>query len=394
MGSFDNFISQGILIPIQIALLIIGIINCFWGYKLFRFFLFLLGFIVGSIIGYLLSALLGTEGITTFLIIFISGIICSILLNLIYFLGIFFSGAGLFCLIYIVFTAVNQSIPNFTALVIFAIVGGIVALIFNKFLIIISTSFIGSWSIVSSFFYIIGYRFNIFTFFQNNNSIENVKINVALLLLFWILLGIFGVLYQFGIIKLKGLLKNTQLLSDSIQPVDSQPSCEPSTDSIQTNLINEPQAIKTPTNINLIKIIFRRIYTVFYRYFPFKVSIILIAVSLFFPTFHSGINSLQTIAGSFLFQYQFFLSLLIILSYLTPAIIQILIFYNFFRKYLFIFLISLSILTGVMSKLIFLIFYSGNWFSFYIGNYILFAAWIFQLIQIKFLLGGDQNVEP
>lgn len=134
------------LIVTAIFSILFGIVDCFFGYRIFRVVLSILGFIVGASIG---MAMVGESTQATQLIAaVIGGLIGAVVMNALYFVGIVIAGALLGALLVNLLLAALGVEPNVVFLVIGAIVGGAVALVLNKFMIILSTAFSGAASII------------------------------------------------------------------------------------------------------------------------------------------------------------------------------------------------------------------------------------------------------
>ncbi|MEW6212299.1 MAG: hypothetical protein AB1631_28485, partial [Acidobacteriota bacterium] len=113
-----------LLASIGIVFIVVGLFNCFAGYWLFKFQLRLIGFIIGFALGFGLSkiALIGL----------VCGIISTFLIEKLYFVGVFFVGAGFGLLLgHLLTSGTGRKSDNFL-LLIFAIIGGIAAIFFNK----------------------------------------------------------------------------------------------------------------------------------------------------------------------------------------------------------------------------------------------------------------------
>lgn len=145
--------------------IIIGIIQCFWGYKLYRVTLAISGFVTGATVGFIIGLLSAAamdadtmQGTVTFMLF--SMVICGIIGALIaYFcelVGAFlvgFSGVYIASLVISIFNKLlkyNTHIASsfFTSLIP-AVIAGILVVKFWKPIIIIYTGIIGAWSIAS-----------------------------------------------------------------------------------------------------------------------------------------------------------------------------------------------------------------------------------------------------
>lgn len=119
---------------------IIGIIQCYFGFKLFKVWLAIGGFIVGAIVGVFIGGVAFNSGGAAIIFGFILAVILAYLAVKIYFLGIFILGGSCGFIIAMI-------LSNSTPLsVVFGIIIGIIAAYFTKIAIIASTSISGGLS--------------------------------------------------------------------------------------------------------------------------------------------------------------------------------------------------------------------------------------------------------
>jgi uncharacterized protein DUF4203 len=171
-----------------------GIISCFFGYRVFRLVLAFLGFFLGAAIGVslvasnhslLLSLLAGLVG----------GLIGAAALYLLYTIGVFIAGIAFGATIATAFLAVlnaNTS-PLVHILVIGggALVGGILAVMFNRLIIILGTAFGGAASIVY------GVALLIPNFAPITNPRPGVMSESLVAMVIWLVLAALGAVYQY-----------------------------------------------------------------------------------------------------------------------------------------------------------------------------------------------------
>jgi hypothetical protein len=181
------------LIATALFSIIFGIVACFFGYRIFRVVLSILGFIVGASIG---MALVGESTQTTqFLVALVGGLIGAVVMNALYFLGIVIAGALLGALLVNLLLAALGVEPNVVFLVVGAIVGGAVAVVLNKQMIILSTAFSGAAGVIyglTLFIPDLGGFDPLGTLSRANQSQPSLVLLVA-----WIILGIAGVGAQY-----------------------------------------------------------------------------------------------------------------------------------------------------------------------------------------------------
>jgi len=136
--------------------MVIGLIICFYGYRLFRPVLFVVGFIVGAGITYLILYSHTEVGIVMLVVIpIVAGIVLGLVLIILSVVGIFVLGAVFAFLIVCIFLStkdgglVTSKVPQYVILGAAPIIGGIIAVILQKQLIILATSFAGAYAVVA-----------------------------------------------------------------------------------------------------------------------------------------------------------------------------------------------------------------------------------------------------
>jgi hypothetical protein len=132
-------------IPAALVLLGGGLLACFAGYRLFRFVLGLYGFILGALLA--TSLVSPTSPLSVALTALLGGLAGALVLTIGYFIGVALIGAGLGGLVaHAVWTQQGWGDPRALVLLAFAVGGAIVALIFQRYMIIVGTAFGGAWT--------------------------------------------------------------------------------------------------------------------------------------------------------------------------------------------------------------------------------------------------------
>jgi hypothetical protein len=134
-------------LPAALALVVGGTVACFAGYRLFRIVLAIDGFIAGA---WLASSTMGSGNAAGMLMAaLVGGIIGAVVLFFAYFVGIALAGAGLGA--FIAHMAWNRTLttdPPVLIVVLFAAMGTIVALMLQRYVIIVTTAFSGAWTVI------------------------------------------------------------------------------------------------------------------------------------------------------------------------------------------------------------------------------------------------------
>ncbi|HET55639.1 MAG TPA: DUF4203 domain-containing protein [Ignavibacteria bacterium] len=180
---------SGIIKILSVIMIIVGGLSCFYGFRIFRIIMAVLGFVIGGLLALI-------AGASTFVAI-LWGIVGALLLYFLYILAVFLTGAVLGLLLGIILAGLLQA---FQAVLVFAILGfilgGIAAVILNKLIIILSTSFFGANWLVSGFLYL---------FLYNTRKIISQTMGVAsidyLAIALTLIVFVIGVLYQYGFFK-------------------------------------------------------------------------------------------------------------------------------------------------------------------------------------------------
>ena len=134
------------------ALLVIvgGLLTCFWGYRILKVSLATIGFIAGAFGGWELGLALANS--STGLVLgcaLVGGLIGMVLCLSAYFAGVFLLGATAGVVVAAAFfSGIGQQVQAIVFLVL-PIAFGVIALLAQKFMIILSTAFSGSYLIVA-----------------------------------------------------------------------------------------------------------------------------------------------------------------------------------------------------------------------------------------------------
>ncbi|UCD85414.1 MAG: TMEM198/TM7SF3 family protein [Deltaproteobacteria bacterium] len=180
------------------ASIIIGTVTCFFGYRIFKVVLGIMGFILGiSIFGAVAYSISGGEQTVAIIVGLLGGIISAVLMVTLYFIGIFLLGVGFGSLLGILLTAGAGGGLELAVLFVLAILGGVATIIFQKLMITISTSFGGSWGIVSGIFHFIGWDFDPMQFFSNPIGMKYMGAQYYIMFLCWLVLGVLGIVVQY-----------------------------------------------------------------------------------------------------------------------------------------------------------------------------------------------------
>jgi len=139
---------QAYALPAAVLLVLSGALSCFAGYRLFRLVLGLYGFILGAILG---SSEMGTSnGVGMGFGALVGGLVGALALVFGYFVGVALVGGGLGAIItQIVWTqAAAAGEPPALLVIAMAIVGTLAAMLVQRYVVVVSTAFGGSWTVI------------------------------------------------------------------------------------------------------------------------------------------------------------------------------------------------------------------------------------------------------
>ena len=135
-----------IQVPASIVLLAGGALACFAGYRLFKMVMGIYGFILGALIA---SSMVGAAGTWVIVLAALAGGLAGALVLVVgYFAGVALVGAGLGAFIVNVAWKPFGGEPHWIAVLACAALGAIVAMSFQRYVIIIATSFAGAWTML------------------------------------------------------------------------------------------------------------------------------------------------------------------------------------------------------------------------------------------------------
>lgn len=132
--------------PAAILLVLGGLLSCFAGYRVFRIVLGMYGFIIGALLA---SSAMGTEQ-TLWMIgaAIVGGLIGALILVAAYFVGVALIGAGSGAAAANLIWAGLGREPHLLIVVALSILGAIMALWLQRYVIIVATAFGGAWTAI------------------------------------------------------------------------------------------------------------------------------------------------------------------------------------------------------------------------------------------------------
>jgi len=185
-------------VPAAFVLLAGGLLACFAGYRLFRLVLGIYGFILGAL--FASSLVSPASPLSMVIAALVGGLVGALVLTLGYFVGVALIGGGLGALVaHAVWAQQGWGDPRALPLLVFVIAGAILALVFQRYVIIIGTAFGGAWTALIGALAMFGDRAarhgadatSVWTVYPFNPAPAQPRMMAA-----WLIVGILGVIVQ------------------------------------------------------------------------------------------------------------------------------------------------------------------------------------------------------
>lgn len=181
---------------ISVVLIPVGILLLLYGYKLFKLFIGLIGFLGGSVLGFSLSFIAGDPLFTSLL----CGVIGAFLFYILYRIGLFLTGFVFGAFLSLIFASALSGDVAIASFILGGFLGGILALQLEKLIVIILSSYKGSIMLLGGTALVVfpEQQARLFeTVSSNPESIISLLLNYSLLLL---IVTLVGILYQYEVI--------------------------------------------------------------------------------------------------------------------------------------------------------------------------------------------------
>jgi hypothetical protein len=175
-----------------------GLLNCLFGYRIFRIMLAVYGFVLGAVVGFAFVATVAA-GQTLWLLVgaVAGGLLGAVLMVVFYFVGVFFVGALAGALLTDIVTLSLGVDPPLLVLLVVALVAGVAALFFQRIGVILSTALGGAWIAVGGAFSLAsGQGLNLRPVFAQTSDYR-AGLALWLVLALWLALAIVGTIVQF-----------------------------------------------------------------------------------------------------------------------------------------------------------------------------------------------------
>jgi hypothetical protein len=186
-------------LPAAIVLVLSGAVACFAGYRLFRLVLAIYGFILGAMLA---SSVMGLTNTTGMIVAgFVGGLVGALLFTFAYYVGIGILGASMAVFFVHVFFEYSKHVdPPAVPVIVASIVGAIVAMVLQRYVIVVSTAFTGAWTTIVGAMAMAGHRVaerpagNVWILYPFTPAPGQRWVPVV-----WFVLGLLGAAVQFGV---------------------------------------------------------------------------------------------------------------------------------------------------------------------------------------------------
>lgn len=175
-----------------------GILICFWGYRLLKLTLGVMGFIAGATGGWAVGLSLGTGNSGIALVCaLLGGVIGAVLCIWLFLLGVFLLGASAGAIVATALFSAAGNQPQPILVLLLAIVFGVIALVMQKFMIIVSTAFIGSYLVTAGVLHLLAGGQNVSPLWFDHLQQGSAGILGYAALVVWLILGLGGASFQY-----------------------------------------------------------------------------------------------------------------------------------------------------------------------------------------------------
>jgi hypothetical protein len=178
---------------IALGAIVVGVVQCFFGYRIFRIILGVTGFFLGGLAGGYLAFGLTQSQFGAIVGGLIGGLIGAALMAGLYIVGVFLIGALFGAMVALAVLSLGGGSPATWIVVIAALAGGVLAALLQKVIIILATAFGGAWWMLTGVATLAGVV-----------SFESVREWLGALasapfgwLIGWLVLGVVGLFFQY-----------------------------------------------------------------------------------------------------------------------------------------------------------------------------------------------------
>jgi hypothetical protein len=190
-----NELARLVTAPVMVA---VGLLTCFCGYRILKLTLGIMGFIVAAAGGWTLGlSMAPNNSLTALICALFAGVIGAVLCIWLFFVGIFLLGASAGAIVAAAFFNAAGSQPQAILLLVFAVVFGLVALVMQKFMMITSTAFSGSYLVIAGTLHLLTHVPDGSLLWFDRLPTGSAGLLGYVVLAFWIGLGLAGLSFQY-----------------------------------------------------------------------------------------------------------------------------------------------------------------------------------------------------
>ena len=181
-----------------VALLIaLGAIQCLYGYRAFKVVLVFVGFVLGYALAFTAIETMFHHKYAAFFVGVVAGVVTGSLINNVYLIGVFIVSALFGGAVALQLYAIAGQHPEPTMLFIFALLAGLLALFFQKLMIIIATALSGAWGVVAGIAWFATAAIDPVNITSVQKIFRAGDAQGYIIVACWLVLGIIGVLFQY-----------------------------------------------------------------------------------------------------------------------------------------------------------------------------------------------------
>lgn len=175
--------------------ILVGVLSCFYGYRLFKVVLALWGFAIGAALAAAAAMTMTENDVAVLVAGIVGGLIGASIFAVAFKVALFAFGASFGVLVSGAFSVAAQAEPNIVALLVPALIGGILALVLQKPVVVIATAYGGAASAAMGALYLLaGYGPK--TVVQDTQLLGKIVYGA---LAAWGVLGLVGAVVQYRV---------------------------------------------------------------------------------------------------------------------------------------------------------------------------------------------------
>lgn len=178
-------------------LIVIGAIQCLYGYRAFKVVLVFVGFIIGYALAFTAIETMFHHRYAAFFVGMVAGVVTGSLINNVYLIGVFVVSALFGGAVALQLYAIAGQSPQPIMLFIFALLAGLLALFFQKLMIILATALSGAWGVVAGIAWFATAAINSVNIMSVQKIFRAADTQGYIIVVCWLALGVIGILFQY-----------------------------------------------------------------------------------------------------------------------------------------------------------------------------------------------------